>query len=225
MVIKILLVLWLCFFSTANIVFANDVYANDDRHPLVAKGRVILNPILIKAAETNPECWSANLFPEGNWGSIVEGGQVSLRMLKTTLTNGEPVSVITLIRDATNSPDKSICIYPSYNDATWDSVRFYLWDSNHHEVLPKPGPSFRNPSGGTGSYPIRNHTQEKKLIQLNTSFDLTNGTYFVQAAVLGYLVASTNYSESQFEKVPFQIQGIVSPDFEIRSAKVSFEIK
>ena len=49
--------------------------------------------------------------PEGNWGQISEGFQLSIRFSKDTFTNGEPVIASILLR---NVSDRPITYYVSY---------------------------------------------------------------------------------------------------------------
>jgi hypothetical protein len=122
--------------------------------------------------------------PEGNWGPVLEGFQLSIRLEKASFTNGEPVIARMLLRNVTNS------------------VRTYLVSSTHDPedtlVLfrdearvpradePKPGASFverlkgiRN--GSTWHCPSPPGTQRRFVADLSKIFDLTNGNYTVFA--------------------------------------------
>src|SRR5208282_4622230 len=60
------------------------------------------NPKLVQAAKMTKESLPAEVFPEGHWGTVQDGFQLSLRFNKQTYTNGEPIIAALLLRNVTN---------------------------------------------------------------------------------------------------------------------------
>jgi hypothetical protein len=59
----------------------------------------------IEAAKHAKDSRPAQDDPEGNWGAVSEGFQLSLRLEKNSFTNGEPIKVLVILR---NVSDKSL---------------------------------------------------------------------------------------------------------------------
>lgn len=130
-------------------------------------GQRFVSVAKIEEAAKSPESRPAEQDPEGNWGNVVGGIQVSLRLQSSTFTNGEPVRVTMLVRNVTNR------------------VITHYWP---HVVISKNGkPLERN--GGAGvditAIPLADvfpQTQHKYVRTLNKDYDLSeNGEYTLQA--------------------------------------------
>ncbi len=122
----------------------------------------------IEEAKLSLESRPATQDPEGNWGDVVDGIQVSLRVRSSTFTNGEPITAIMLVRNVTNGP------VAHYRPA-------YVTISKNGEALERKGHRglqiFGNPL--TNLFP---QTQHRYLETLNKEYDLSeNGEYTVQA--------------------------------------------
>ena len=57
---------------------------------------------LVKEAKTTMESLPAEKFPEGNWGQITNGCQLSLRFTQNTYKQGNSITAILLLRNLTN---------------------------------------------------------------------------------------------------------------------------
>lgn len=83
----------------------NTVYPIDDGTLVMqnAKGEIELNQQKLENAKRVKECFPASEFPEGNWGAIAEGLQLSLRFETNEFISGSPIPAIIIIRNVTNS--------------------------------------------------------------------------------------------------------------------------
>lgn len=75
----------------------------------------------IEQAKQAKDARPAEDDPEGNWGQISEGFQLSIRLSKNTFTNGEPVSASILLR---NVSDKPLTYYVSIPKD--DEMKFFV---------------------------------------------------------------------------------------------------
>src|ERR1700743_1259734 len=57
----------------------------------------------LQEAKKTKESLPADQFPEGNWGLVTNGFQLSLRFEKPSFNPGEPVAAIILLRNVTNA--------------------------------------------------------------------------------------------------------------------------
>lgn len=182
----------------------NTTFVTDDGHIYFKKGFLkYLDPQKFEAAKKFRESLPAKDFPEGNWGLPVEGIQVSLRFNKSSYTNGELIDTIVLVRNTTNE----YFLYPPCNNkVTWREVDFKAYTSSNQLVESKPLDNSIHFGGPLVS--LLPGIQNKYENHLNDTYDLTNGSYLVQAAI--------------------EFSGGTSPNgewIEIKSAKVPIEIK
>jgi len=132
------------------------------------------DPALITEAKKTRESLPAKDFPEGNWGEVTNGCQLSLRFAKLTYTNGEPIEAVLLLRNVTNHV-----------------IQFYNFRSEFSgpiriRVTTDAGQQIRETNlGGDylsgGSQPLFPGTQVKYLERVDSVYDLTNGTYTMLA--------------------------------------------
>jgi hypothetical protein len=166
---------------------------------------IYINPELIAAAKTNRESWPAKEFPEGNWGELKEGGQISLRFDKQVYTNQEPINVVILVRNTTNH----VIFFYNANDVAPGEINFLAYDQSKQLIPQKQRYlGLRQPSAG-GVNIVRPGLQRKYVDTLNRTYDLTNGNYFVEASITLRPMTGTNTSSSvevKSEKVPITIK-------------------
>jgi hypothetical protein len=122
--------------------------------------------------------------PNGNWGKVLEGFQLSIRFNKFSFTNGEPITAMVTLRNVTNK----LLWYPvSYGE---DTETTFVLMKGQDQVLRKDEPHGTNffdrvravHRGSEGSWASPVGTQRKFPFELNTIYDLnTNGEYLVQA--------------------------------------------
>jgi hypothetical protein len=210
----------------------NALYITDNGHIFLesAKGRWI-DPQIIETAKTNCESWPAKDFPEGNWGELTNGVQVSLRFDKRTYTYQEPIQAIVLVRNYTNRA----IVLNGYNEVSLGRINYLVFGASSKIIDSKlKYTGIRMPSAGFIDT-IYAGLQSRYVDCLNKSYDLTNGNYLIQASVTGYSVngnvkspvqlISTNGSyQVRVTRPPIAETNTMS-FFEIRSAKVPVEIK
>jgi hypothetical protein len=187
----------------------NVLYVTDDGHIYLetVKKRWI-NPRYIVEAKTNRESWPAKDFPEGNWGELDNGIQVSLRFGKQIYTNQEPIKAIVLVRNTTNGG----FIFDDSNDVAPGMVNFLAYTESNVFVTQKPrNPDPRMPSGRVNV--VGAGLQIKHVDSLNRTYDLPNGNYLVQASITAYYAGQTNTTfpnglprEIKSAKVPITIR-------------------
>jgi len=180
----------------------NMVFITDNSHRIFASTPITEQ--MMREARQTRESLPANDFPEGNWGDLTGGAQISLRLEKSPCTNGEPINAIVLVRNVTNE------VFLLYN---CNKVQPGLW-INFTACNESGQPiSAKLPYGGIlmGNRPhiITAGTQRKYLETVNDTLVLTNGNYWIQASVTATHATGTNSGET----------------FEITSAKVPVEIK
>jgi len=179
------------------ITYGEDVYIER------ASGRNIRSDV-IEYAKNTPECWPAKDFPEGNWGEMIKGIQVSLRFNQQSYTNGEQISATVLVRNTTNH------VFGFYysNKVSLGVVNYLACTVSNQPVASKPDyAGLRMSSGGTIF--LDSGFQRKYVDHLNDTFDLTNGHYLVQASIRSARMNATNGVDL----------------YEIKSALVPIEIK
>ena len=142
-------------------------------------------PEHIERAKHAKESRPAKQDPEGHWGPVTEGFQLSIRLQKESFTNGEPVTACIILR---NVSDRLLRYFTApINDPMSKIVLMRGQQRVPGKNEPKPGATpmemlkaaYR---GSMGSFQSPVGTQRKFLVELNDAFDLaTNGEYVVQA--------------------------------------------
>jgi len=172
----------------------NELYVTEDSFGLYASQHDadLHHARLLAKAKTIRESLPAKEFPEGNWGHVTNGFQLSLRFDKQAYKNGEQITAILLIRNTTNRTIKYLNDFPvEYSVINASGQRL----ASKYEHMPFPR------SGGYRDLP--RETQHKYLERLDGVFVLTNGNYSVQAILPapyskyadGKSVALTPFSE------------------------------
>lgn len=213
-----------CFSLQA--IETNTFFPTDDGHIyLDTETGKIINPRKVEEAKKIRESWPAQNFSEGNWGEVDHGCQLSLRFDKLVYTNGEFISAVVLVRNATNDQNYLVLFLYS-NKITGGSINYSVYAASNTAITLKPSraePRISAPSS-TGFRAFA-HTQRKFSDHLNDMFDLTNGVYFVQASVSGHgqLVDTNRHPSVSGIELP---KALGKMDFiELKSAKVRIEIK
>ena len=157
----------------------NIYYVTDDGH----SGNIRNDPGALDEAKKNKECLPADAFPEGNWGEIKNGVQLSLRFETNTFAVGQPVNAITLLRNVTNL----IMSYDFGITMGMDTrpIRIIMTDSNGTPVSTK---AVASPTGllltSTRSRELLPQTQHKYIERLDNLYDMQSNTlYFVTAEI------------------------------------------
>src|SRR5208283_2339530 len=75
----------------------NKVFLTEDGFLRVDRARKL------EEAKKSKESLPAEEFPEGNWGTVTNGFQLSLRFEKTAFARGEPIVAVLLLRNTTNT--------------------------------------------------------------------------------------------------------------------------
>jgi hypothetical protein len=119
--------------------------------------------------------------PQGNWGAITNGIQLSIRFYQTNFTNGGPVFAVILWRNAGET---------SHGLDIARAVERYPFDlSLSHDGKPEKAlvsrfdPDWRDHSfGGPSARPIKPQTQIRFVLELDKIFDLREpGLYEITA--------------------------------------------
>jgi hypothetical protein len=224
----ILFVMWSAFGANET----NALFVTDNGHIFLetAQARWI-DPQIIKSAKTNCESWPAKDFPEGNWGKLTNGIQVSLRFDKLTYRYQEPIQVIVLVRNYTNRA----VVLNGYNEVSLGRAEYLVFDASNKLIASKPKyTGLRSPSAGFADT-IYAGLQRRYVDCLNGTYDLTNGNYLVQASISGYSVNGnveppvqiilTNGSYQARVTHPSTTETNTMSFFEIKSAEVPIEVK
>jgi len=174
------------FFASSIVVRSqtNAFYVTDDR--ITNFNEFIPTVDQIEGAKHARESRPAEKDPEGNWGVVEEGFQLSIRLEKKRFTNGEPIQASIFLR---NVSDKQLTYYFHSSPgialrmfASRDGQRLYRNDEA------KPGMTFKEQlkcaySGHRWSAKLEPGTQREFIAQLTDVFNLsTNGEYKVHAS-------------------------------------------
>jgi hypothetical protein len=164
----------------------------------------------IDAVEKQRESLPVNDFPEGNWGQPFRGFQLSLRFNKDIYTNDETMTAILLVRNITN---RSIGFYYASEADNIDGPFELTVTTDKGQTVTAPPINYFTATSGGGE--IYTNTQYKYLERLNNRYNLTNGTYLVQAS-FGYPLVKKRSPEGK----PLELEWK-----KITSAPVQIKIK
>lgn len=192
----------------------NQFYITDERK--TSYEDTPFSPEQIERAKSAKESRPAQEDPEGHWGPVQEGFQLSLRFEKASFTNGQPVVACLILR---NVSDRRLRYSQSYygSEADWRLILMRDQDRVYGRDEPKPGASFAERlkgihQGSYGSWPLEAGTQRRFFLDLNKVFDLaTNGEYVVQVVRTVPSLDKTSEKEVVSGKVTFRITGPPGP--------------
>jgi hypothetical protein len=140
----------------------------------------------IEKARQDSGCRPAENDPEGHWGPVEEGFQLSLRFEKDSFTNGEPIAACVTLR---NVSDKTL-VYPYEYSPDQREITFVLLRNGvrlYGAYDVRPGATFqdrlralRTGHGWNRSSPPG--TQRRFFVKLNDTFNLTTNSQYVVSA-------------------------------------------
>jgi hypothetical protein len=142
------------------------------------------SPEQIDAAKHAKESRPAKDDPEGNWGVVSEGFQLSIRLEKNSITNGEPIKAVVILR---NVSDTNLQFMISYSGDPVVGITLMKGQQALKRINEQPGASFEDrvrglQMGSFGMATCLSGTQWKFTFDLRTIFDLSaSGDYKVQA--------------------------------------------
>jgi hypothetical protein len=182
----------------------NKVFVTDDGFLFHTKvsGEVIMDPQKVEAAKSSRESLPADQFSEGNWGTVTNGFQLSIRFDKQVYAVGEPVVATVLLRNTTSTTLRYFWI-----SSELDSPVDFVLTSGAGAIIPP----FRNRTEAfnSGNRELAPYTQHKYVSRLNTRFDLSaNGKYTVCAR---YILAFQPDRVAESGKVSVEIKDPSSP--------------
>jgi hypothetical protein len=189
----------IAFYAKADVT--NELYVTDNNPGLIYVGHSAEEHKLqlLAEAKTNRESLPAQDFPEGNWGAIMNGSQLSLRFDKQAYTNGEPITAILLIRNTTNQ----LIQYPNSDYPNEDGPFLLLATTDTGESMPSKEVQ-SGPISAGGSAFLAPYTQRKYAERLNNRYNLTNGMYLIHALVKTETVGGV--AEIKSAAVPIKIE-------------------
>jgi hypothetical protein len=167
-------------------------------------------PEQIERAKHAPECRPAAQDPEGHWGPVTEGFQLSIRLQKASFTNGEPVTASVILRNVSGRLLRYFAAYA--NDPLLKIVlmrdRERVPSIDEQKSNAPPGKALRPIlTGSMGSFQSPPGTQRKFLVRLDKLFELrTNGEYVVQAIRVVPSLDTKSEEEVASGKATFQIE-------------------
>jgi hypothetical protein len=142
------------------------------------------SPEQIDAAKHAKESRPAKDDPEGNWGEISEGFQLSIRLLGNAFTNGEPIKAFVILR---NVSDTNLQFPISYSGDPPIKIAVMRGQQALNRLDEGPGTNFadtvrRLQMGSYGLATCLPGTQRKFTLDLSKIFALTtNGNYTANA--------------------------------------------
>jgi hypothetical protein len=167
----------------------NEIYLFADNYLYVeTEHGSYINPRKIAEAKTNRESLPAKDFPDGNWGELTNGIQLSLRFDKQAYTNGEKITAILLVRNTTNRLIHYRWIYPSKDYLWGDGPALLVTATDSGQPMPvslpaKEAKQFTETFSSSELTDLFPHTQRKHMERLDDKYHLTAGTYRIHALV------------------------------------------
>ncbi len=180
----------ICFSAKAE--NTNALFVTDDGF-LVGQdkaGEIRLNPEKVAQAKRQTECLPANAFPEGNWGEVQSGFQLSMRFETNTFVTGQPITAILLLRNVTNTVLTYNVAYVAGHDGP---IALIATDSNGLPLSTKSQEFTVVSAHERKLYP---NTQHKYQNNLDARYDLRSNV-----VVLRYSGSLCFASETQRDKI------------------------
>jgi hypothetical protein len=154
-----------------------------------------LNPTKIEAAKKSRESLPAEDFHEGNWGNITDGLRLSLRLVKDTYTNGEPITAILLFRNVTNSlvdTKTNVSFYAQFFPWLDGPAKFTI-TTQHGSIIPGQEKPLSIDETGEFLHQPRQMLQRKYFEHINSGYSVGPGRYTIQAYIpLQFVNTQTN---------------------------------
>ena len=113
--------------------------------------------------------------PEGHWGAVEQGAQLSLRLATNRVAAGAPVTAYVSHRNHRETP----LAYKS-GSVQGGVCNFNLWNVFHEEARAASVPSLHFSDSW---WPISPHTQHRSWVRLDKVFDLSGPGHYVVRAV------------------------------------------
>jgi len=124
---------------------------------------------------------ASSRLPEASWGSTNNGIQVSIQFEKLVFTNSEPIRATVWVRNVTNESVQYIAIWSSRGGPADFAV--FTEGGQLLKVRQDNLPDSDSVRGQT----LPPRFQQKYIQDVDRRFDLTNGTYLIQAKLPGGL--------------------------------------
>jgi hypothetical protein len=191
----IFFILLFAAYWSSNATDTNTIYVTDE-------GFLSINySEKVKEARESKESLPAEDFPEGNWGAITNGFQLSLRFDKQVFTNGEPMFANILLRNTTNQIRTYTVSLSSVANRS-EPIGLSVFSETGAGISPTSA-SDDNVIVSTRGRSLIPKTQHKYTERLDKIYDFkTNGSYFAQAALT---VFCPNRITITSAKVPIKI--------------------
>jgi hypothetical protein len=194
--------------------FPTNLFLTDDNRLFsYRKGERVIQASKIQEAQRANESRPAHQDPEGHWGKVTDGFQLSLRFGKYEFTNGEPVTATILMRNVSGKP----LTYPIQSVIGQPSpIYVSVWKDERQLRLKRDDPVtiVRFASNVT----LQPRTQHKYRLQLDKFYDLrANGPYSVRAeygssaGTGGYAVRASGQEAITSQKVTISITNALAP--------------
>ncbi len=168
--------------ETTNSIPQN-LFLTDDGHVFWHKpsGETVVAKQKIKEAQGSAESRPADQDPEGHWGKVTDGLQLSIRIEKKTYAVGEHLVAILLLRNISDKPLKYLRLYIS-NQPSPINV---LAEKDQKPFQPKD--TTEPVSVGAVTYlTVLPNTQHRYLVELDKYYDLGQiGEYSFKASYKG----------------------------------------
>jgi len=159
--------------------FPTNLFLTDEHGLFWYKGHERLIAVKkIEEAQKSRESRPADEDPEGHWGSVSHGCQISLSFEKLEFTNGEPVIATMLMRNVSDRPitylRQIILGHPSpIYVSVWQGEKTLRLKTDENISI----------SHSRSNVTLQPRTQHRYRLRLDEFYDLsTNGLYSVQAA-------------------------------------------
>jgi hypothetical protein len=163
--------------ATTNSIPTNIFLTDENRLFSYKNGKRLIDAKRVKDAEKAKESRPADQDPEGHWGKVVDGFQLSLRFERQEFSNGEPIIVSILMR---NVSDKRLTYIRETVNGRPSPIYVAVW--KEQEKLKLETDDNLVPRASATKVDLYPRTQHRYRLRLDKFYDLSKpGVYSVQA--------------------------------------------
>lgn len=193
---------------TTNTIPPNLFLTDESRLFWYRKGERLIETRRIEEALKSKECRPAAQDPEGHWGQVTRGFQLSLRFDKQQFTNGEPVVATIFMRNVSTNRLSYLTDTLTTHPAPVD----VLVQKTHEALKLKTETAHTIITGTARMASLYPQTQHKYRVRLDRYYDLSEkGVYNVRAEYdphpLGSPPPDPNRSVLASQEAPIEITG------------------
>ena len=167
--------------------------------------------------EQLPECLSADLDTNGNWGVPTDGMQLSVRLRRSQYLQGEPVVAIVILRNLSHQSRASGQKRDVREDFEYTlscGTNIWTWSASNSVVEPRVPPILMQTEGRMGfRYVFAPRSQRASQVVLSELFDLNQlGHYALHVTRQEPLISKSGFTNIVSGEATFSVVERLSAD-------------